>query len=49
MAAPSCSAGRVRRTVVNLSLQFRLVLAPGLAAGRYPWPMRVAVRPLEAL
>lgn len=35
--------------LVNLSLQFRLVLAPGLAAGRYPWPMRVAVRPLEAL
>ena len=34
---------------VNLSLQFRLVLAPGLAAGRYPWPMRIAVRPLEAL
>jgi hypothetical protein len=35
--------------LVNLSLQFRLVLAPGLAPGRYPWPMRVAVRPLEAL
>jgi hypothetical protein len=35
--------------LVNLSLQFRLMLAPGLAAGRYPWPMRVAVRPLEAL
>jgi hypothetical protein len=35
--------------LVNLSLQFRLVLAPGLAAGRYPWPMRVAVRPLETL
>jgi hypothetical protein len=35
--------------LVNLALQFRLVLAPGLAAGRYPWPMRVAVRPLEAL
>jgi hypothetical protein len=34
---------------VNLSLQFRLVLAPGLAAGRYPWPMRIDVRPLESL
>jgi hypothetical protein len=34
---------------VNLSLQFRLMLAPGLAAGRYPWPMRIDVRPLESL
>ncbi len=34
---------------VNLSLRFRLSLAPGLAAGRYPWPMRFAVRPLEAV
>jgi hypothetical protein len=34
---------------VNLSLQFRLVLAPGLAAGRYPWPMHIDVRPLESL
>jgi hypothetical protein len=25
------------------------VLAPGLAAGRYPWPMRIDVRPLESL
>jgi hypothetical protein len=34
---------------VTLSLQFRLVLAPGLAAGRYPWPMHIGVRPLESL
>jgi hypothetical protein len=34
---------------VNLSLQFRLVLAPGLAAGRYPWPMHIDVRPVESL
>jgi hypothetical protein len=34
---------------VALSLQFRLVLAPGLAAGRYPWPMHIDVRPLESL
>lgn len=34
---------------VNLSLRFRLSLAPGLAAGRYPWPMRFAVRPLESV
>lgn len=34
---------------VNLSLTFRLVLAPGLSAGRYPWPMRVTVRPLDAV
>jgi len=34
---------------VALSLQFRLVLAPGLAAGRYPWPMHIDVRPLESI
>jgi hypothetical protein len=34
---------------VALSLQFRLVLAPGLTAGRYPWPMHIDVRPLESL
>jgi hypothetical protein len=34
---------------VALSLQFRLILVPGLAAGRYPWPMRFDVRPLESL
>lgn len=32
---------------VNLSLKFRFALAPGLAAGNYPWPVRLAVRPLE--
>ncbi len=30
----------------EISLTFRLVLAPALVAGRYPWPMRVFVRPL---
>jgi hypothetical protein len=34
--------------VVNLSLRFRFSLAPGLAAGEYPWPVRIAVRPLES-
>ncbi|MGA2707104.1 MAG: hypothetical protein ACLQJ0_20205 [Steroidobacteraceae bacterium] len=34
---------------VSLSLRFRLSLAPGLVAGRYPWPMRIAVRPLESI
>ncbi len=29
-----------------LSLQFRFILAPGAAEGRYAWPLRVAVRPL---
>jgi hypothetical protein len=33
----------------NLSLKFRFILVPGLSPGRYPWPMRVAVRPLETL
>jgi len=32
---------------VNLSLKFRFELAPGLSAGSYPWPVRLAVRPLE--
>ena len=32
---------------VNLSLKFRFELAPGLSAGNYPWPVRLAVRPLE--
>jgi hypothetical protein len=32
---------------VNLSLKFRFMLAPGLVAGNYPWPVRLAVRPLE--
>jgi hypothetical protein len=31
----------------SLSLKFRFALAPGLTAGNYPWPIRVAVRPLE--
>lgn len=32
---------------VNLSLKFRFALAPGLIAGNYPWPVRLAVRPLD--
>jgi hypothetical protein len=32
---------------VNLSLRFRFELAPGLKLGAYPWPVRLAVRPLE--
>ena len=32
--------------LVNLSLKFRFTLAPGLIAGSYPWPVRLAVRPL---
>jgi hypothetical protein len=31
---------------VNLALKFKFALAPGLPAGRYPWPVRLAVRPL---
>ena len=33
--------------VINLSLKFRFTLAPGLVAGNYPWPVRLAVHPLE--
>jgi hypothetical protein len=32
----------------KLSLKFRFELAPGLKAGDYPWPVRLAVRPLES-
>jgi hypothetical protein len=32
---------------MNLSLKFRFTLAPGLVAGSYPWPVRLAVHPLE--
>jgi hypothetical protein len=34
---------------VKLSLKFRLILAPGLVAGDYPWPVRLTVRPLESI
>jgi hypothetical protein len=32
---------------VKLSLRYRFALAPGLVAGSYPWPLRLAVRPLD--
>jgi hypothetical protein len=34
---------------VNLALRYRFMLAPGLAAGTYPWPIRLSVRPLETI
>lgn len=33
----------------TLSLRFRFVLAPGVTAGRYAWPMQVRVRPLDGV
>jgi hypothetical protein len=36
-----------RPQAVNLSLKFRFSLAAGLAPGIYPWPLRMAVRPLQ--
>lgn len=36
-----------RPATVNLTLKFRFALAPGLTAGSYPWPVRLAVRPLD--
>ena len=33
--------------VLNVSLKFRFELVPGLGAGNYPWPVRLAVRPLD--
>jgi hypothetical protein len=32
---------------VDLSLKFRFELAPGLVIGTYPWPVRLAVHPLD--
>lgn len=37
-----------RPQALNLSLKFRFSLLPGIAPGMYPWPVRVAVRPLES-
>jgi hypothetical protein len=34
---------------VSLSLTFRFALAPGVMPGLYPWPVRVAVHPLESI
>ena len=38
-----------RPQAVTLSLTFRLSLAAGLTPGIYPWPVRMAVRPLESI
>jgi hypothetical protein len=38
-----------RPQAVNLSLRFRFALAPGVTPGIYPWPVRMAVRPLESI
>jgi hypothetical protein len=35
--------------VVNLNLKFRFSLSPGLRPGNYPWPLHLAVRPLESV
>jgi hypothetical protein len=34
---------------VTLTLTYRFALLPGMTAGAYPWPLRLDVRPLEAL
>jgi len=34
---------------MNVVLRFRLFLVPGIAPGRYPWPVRINVRPLTAV
>ncbi len=34
---------------MHLSLNFRFALAPDLAPGTYPWPLRLGVRPLESI
>jgi len=35
------------RSDAETVMHFRLMLAPSLAPGRYPWPLRILVRPLE--
>lgn len=30
----------------RMSLRFKFMLAPGIAPGRYPWPVQLGVRPL---
>ena len=37
-----------RGAALPLVLDFRFTLAPGLAPGRYPWPLKFQVRPLAA-
>jgi hypothetical protein len=34
---------------VNLALTYRCALAAGTQPGNYPWPLRLAVRPLESI
>ena len=36
-----------RGQALGLDLTIRFALAPGLAPGRYPWPLRFQVRPLS--
>jgi len=40
-------ASMPRSDTAETVMHFRLILAPNLAAGRYPWPLRLLVRPLE--
>lgn len=35
-----------RPQAMRVMLRFRLLLAPGLSAGRYGWPVKLGVRPL---
>lgn len=35
-----------RPQAMRVTLRFRLMLAPGLQAGRYTWPVKLGVRPL---
>jgi hypothetical protein len=41
------AAAMPRSDTAETVMHFRLMLAPNLAAGRYPWPLRILVRPLE--
>jgi hypothetical protein len=41
------AAGAVPRGPADLALRFRFILAPQVSSGRYPWPVRIFVRPLE--
>jgi hypothetical protein len=38
----------IQPSTADLVLHFRLMLAPQIAPGSYPWPLRVFVRPVES-
>ena len=46
-AGGAIAARGARGAALPLELGFRFTLAPGIAPGRYPWPLQFQVRPLN--